>query len=214
MDTYVQWLLDVLQSLRDLMISKVMMILWSIWREGNEWLWIRISRPNNSVVFQGLECLYEWLQAKNQASVSWVPWVVHECSKWHSPSPSFVKCNCDVVIFSDRGEIGLGIVLRDESGVFLAYKMLKLPGLPAVKEYEALAHLKAMSWVRTLGYNQLFFETDSQMVVINALAYGSGNISDLGVLTGSCHLLLCSELGFKVVFVWRHANGIAHALTR
>ena len=52
------------------MVSKVMMILWSIWCERNERLWNRIARPNSFVVFRGLECQYEWLQAKNQPSVS------------------------------------------------------------------------------------------------------------------------------------------------
>ena len=48
MDTYVQ-------SLKDPMISKVMMILWSIWCECNERLWNRITRSNSSVV--SMECL-------------------------------------------------------------------------------------------------------------------------------------------------------------
>ena len=36
MDIYVQWLFVVLQSLKDPMVSKVMMILWSTWHEHNE----------------------------------------------------------------------------------------------------------------------------------------------------------------------------------
>ena len=110
-------------------------------------------------------------------------------------------------------ETSLIIVLRDESGVLFAYKMLKLLGLPVVKECEALALLKAISLMRTLGYNQVLFETDSQMVV-NALAYGSSNNTEFWVLTSNCHLLLCFEHGFKVVFVRRHANGATHALAR
>ena len=95
-------------------------------------------------------------------------------------------------------KLGLGIILRDESGDLLPYKMLKLLGLHAVKESEALALLEAISWVRTLSCNKVLFEIDSQMVV-NALAYGSRDNTKFGVLTISCHLLLCFEHDFKVV---------------
>ena len=139
--------------------------------------------------------------------------MVHKCSKCHPPPPSFVKCNSDAAFFSDRGETSLNIVLHDKSGVLLAYKMLKLPGLPAVKECEALALLKAISLMRTLGYNQVLFEIDSQMIV-NALAYEPHNNTEFWVLTSNCHLLLCFEHGFKVVFIRRHVNGATHALAR
>ena len=89
--------------------------------------------------------------------------------------------------------------------------MMKLLGLPIVKECEVLALLEAISSVHTLGYNQVLFETDSQMVV-NPLAYASCNNTEFGVLTSSCHILLCSKPDFKVVFVRRHANGTAHTL--
>ena len=206
MDTYVQWLFDVIQSLKDLMVSKVMMILWSIWHERNERRWNCIARSNSSIVFHDLECLYEWLQAKHQPSVSRIPRVLSKCSKWHPPPLSFVKCNCDAMFFYDRGETCLGIVLRAESGDLLANKMIKLPSLHAIKECEVLALFDAISGVRTLEYNQVLFETGSQMVV-NDLAYGSCNNTTFGVLMSSCHLLLCSEHDFKVVFVKRHANG-------
>ena len=71
--------------------------------------------------------------------------MVYECSKWHPPPPSFIKCNCDVAVFYDMGETCLGIVLHDESGDLLTYKMMKLHGLLAVKECEALALLEAIS---------------------------------------------------------------------
>ena len=121
--------------------------------------------------------------------------------------PLYLLLNAIVMLcFFMTGETCLGIVLRAESGDLLANKMIKLPSLHAIKECEVLALFDAISWVRTLEYNQVLFETGSQMVV-NDLAYGSCNNTTFGVLMSSCHLLLCSEHDFKVVFVKRHANG-------
>ena len=54
MDTYVQWSFDVIQSLKDPMVRKVRMILWSIWHERNDRLWNNIARSNIFVVFSWL----------------------------------------------------------------------------------------------------------------------------------------------------------------
>ena len=78
--------------------------------------------------------------------------------------------------------------------------MMKLLDFPVVKECEVLALLKAISWVCTLGYNNVFLETDLQMVM-NALAYGSCDNTRFGVFMSSCHLSLYSEFDFNVVFV-------------
>ena len=52
-------------------------------------------------------------------------------------------------------------------------------------------------------------------MLVNALTYnGSCNNIEFGVLTGSCHLLLCPEPSLKIVFVRRHANGVVYALSR
>ena len=52
-----------------------------------------------------------------------------------------MECNCDASIFYDRRELGLGAILRDDMGALIAYKGLRLLGLPTVKEAEVLAKL-------------------------------------------------------------------------
>ncbi|XVF41027.1 hypothetical protein PTKIN_Ptkin01aG0247600 [Pterospermum kingtungense] len=64
--TFVQWLFSIVRTLQDQVASTIVMVLWSIWRERTERFWNNTLRPANSMVFHGLECLYEWLQAKDQ----------------------------------------------------------------------------------------------------------------------------------------------------
>lgn len=44
-----------------------------------------------------------------------------------------------------------------EDGSLLAYKMLQLQRYPEVRECEALALLKAISWVHSMGYERVIF---------------------------------------------------------
>ncbi|XVF49704.1 hypothetical protein PTKIN_Ptkin04bG0034600 [Pterospermum kingtungense] len=127
------------------------------------WLFVVVQTLQDQVASKELECLYEWLQAKAQpARVSLTP---VGCIPWHPPPPSFRKCNCDVAIFSDMVEIGIGIVLRDVFGDLLAYKMLRFLGILTVREGEALALFEAIVWMRELGHTRVLFESDSQLVV-------------------------------------------------
>ncbi|XVF67578.1 hypothetical protein PTKIN_Ptkin10aG0132100 [Pterospermum kingtungense] len=94
-----------------------------------------------------LHAFYEWIHARDAFQPGGQPRSQSDvCQKWHPPPPSFVKCNCDAATFSDSGRVGLGMVLRDEQGHFLACRMLSVSGLPAVPECEALGLFEAIAW--------------------------------------------------------------------
>ncbi|XVF73428.1 hypothetical protein PTKIN_Ptkin12aG0201100 [Pterospermum kingtungense] len=200
-DSFMEWLFAAIGALQDPVVGKIVMIIWSIWRERNERFWKNIQRHTSSMVCHGLECLCEWLQVENQSDVPRAFQGSFGCSKWHPPPPSFVKCNCDAVVFHDIGKTSMGIVLRDEVGDLLAYKMLKLLGLPEVKECEALALLEPISWVCTLGYHQVTFETDSQLV-FNALKHNLCHNTEFGVIIRSGDLLFCAEMHIIAKCKW------------
>ncbi|XVF72200.1 hypothetical protein PTKIN_Ptkin12aG0101000 [Pterospermum kingtungense] len=94
----------------------------------------------------------------------------------HHPRSS--SANSDAATFVDSGEFGMGMLLRDDKGRLIAYKMLKFAGLPKVKECEALTLSVALSWIHDMG------------------------------------LRLEPEPTYKVSFVRRKANVVAHVLAR
>ncbi|XVF71518.1 hypothetical protein PTKIN_Ptkin12aG0044200 [Pterospermum kingtungense] len=91
--------------------------------------------------------------------------------------------------------------------------MLRQPGLPAVKECEALTLQEAISWVRSLGYTRVIFEVDSKQVV-DALSSLSSDLTEFGVIIECCKSMVLVEPHFKVIFARRGANVAAHALAR
>ncbi|XVF43106.1 hypothetical protein PTKIN_Ptkin02bG0013700 [Pterospermum kingtungense] len=199
--------------MQDPVVGKIIMILWSIWRERNERFWNNIVRPLNVVAFARLECLYEWVQAKDFPGVSRDTSAPFGCMLWHPPLLSFIKYNCDAVIFQDRAKIGICIALQDKDGNLLAYKMLHFLGIPTIKETEVVALFPVVSWIHELGYTQVIFESDSQLVV-KALQCTIYKDTEFGVILECCHLLLVSELHFNVDHVRRFANRVAYALAR
>ena len=190
-----------------------MMILWSMWREINERLWNNVQRPPNLVTLHSIAYLCEWIQIKEKNCVSQTPCLGNVCPKWHPSPHSLLKCNCDASVLYDNNELGFGAILKEDMSAFIAYKGLRLPRLPTVKEGEALALFEAMTWVHSMGYSMVIFEIDCKEVV-DALQHGLPNDSNFGLILRRCHLLLCSEQSFKVVHVRRTANEAAHAIAR
>lgn len=64
-----------------------------------------------------------------------------------------------------------------------------------------------------MGHEQVIFETDAQ-VVVKALEQDVEDNSEFGVIMSTCHLLLESKPLYKVQFVKRNPNDVAHVLAR
>ncbi|XVF53373.1 hypothetical protein PTKIN_Ptkin05aG0094200 [Pterospermum kingtungense] len=88
------------------------------------------------------------------------------------------------LFFHDERRTGLGMVLRDDQGRFIAARSMYLEGLLPVREGEALG-----SWIQDQEYAGVVLETDARR-------------------------LLQGENGLAVAFVRRRANGTAHTLAR
>lgn len=81
--------------------------------------------------------------------------VVPSCKNWHVPSHGFVKCNVDGGFFEDSMETGIGMVLRDEVGEFIACRTVVHTGLMGVDEGEAWGVIDAIKWVIRLALKKL-----------------------------------------------------------
>ena len=59
--------------------------------------------------------------------------------KWQAPLENMVKINIDASIFTDQGEFGIGIVIRDFRGHVLAARLQRYPGDIDAKHAETIA---------------------------------------------------------------------------
>lgn len=75
--------------------------------------------------------------------------------------------------------------------------MMQMSGCPEVNECEALVLAEAITWVRDMGYEQVIFELDSQLVV-TATRREDTYSTEFGTIMKHCQHMLQSRPSFKV----------------
>ncbi|XP_009121368.1 uncharacterized protein LOC103846215 [Brassica rapa] len=83
---------------------------------------------------------------------------------WKAPPPQWIKCNTDGAWRKEHQRSGVGWISRDSTGKLLwaGVKDFQRVGSPIEAEAEGIKW--AMQSMRSLGYNQVLYETDSQVL--------------------------------------------------
>lgn len=61
--------------------------------------------------------------------------------------------------------MGVGCVVRDDSGSFLRARTNMVRGCLFVKETEALSLMEALPWMKTWRINEVIFQSDTKLLV-------------------------------------------------
>ena len=107
-------------------------------------------------------------------------------SNWKNPPLHFLKCDVDAALFWKHRKVGVGMVLRDLVGDFVASTTVWFEGLYQVHEAEALGVRKTLSWIKERGLNNVILETDSPVVI--------------STIQGCSSLL--NEFGLRIVLIY------------
>lgn len=195
-------------------VKRFVMTLWSTWTKRNTNLWEGRSETRAEVIHRGQTLYYMWELAQNTRNhhvvgVEQTPPIV----KWISPPPGVVKCNLDAAFDPGSSTTGFGLCLRVAGGHFWLAKMEYTQPLLSVMEGETMALLIGLRWLANMGLDHAIFETDCKGLV-DRLHSTMVDHTELGDLIFSCKYLLRLNPHFKVQFVKRQANGVAHALAR
>ncbi|XP_012830540.1 PREDICTED: uncharacterized protein LOC105951636 [Erythranthe guttata] len=132
-------------------------------------------------------------------------------SDWVSPSPGVVKINIDAAIPNGGESFTVGAVARNEEGICLGWKMVKIHGQLKPVECEAMAALKALTMARDKGWLDVIIEGDC-LQVITALQKGERDLSSFGTLVEDCLWLAQNLSSCSFSFVKRMGNKLAHAI--
>ena len=209
-------LFRIMASLNHSDLGKFYMVLWNIWRQRIKKVWNCNCATPRQTVFSAMKFLYDWVQAKllTDGAVNGNQ-VENRATKWQKPHPSFLKCNVDAAFLSSYQRTGVGMILRDEAGQFVACATTVLHRLHEVREGEAIGLKEALSWVKGLGYQKVMFELDAKSVV-DAVNFDlcRTDVSEFGSIIQQCIYMLDQAQNFHVCYVWRQANKIAHVLAR
>lgn len=73
--------------------------------------------------------------------------VISTCKAWHKQTSVTWKVNVNTVFFRDIGQTGVGMVIRNDSGAFVAGRTLVISGCMDVEVGETMNFFEAFSWL-------------------------------------------------------------------
>lgn len=193
--------------------ERFLMILWSIWYRRNDILWNNGPREASLVVRRANQIFSDWKASKKVPLVVNDPLMRPNRTAWSPPRRGFLKCNVDAATFQQYPKAGLGSVLRNCNGDFIAAKASPIGSFPPVRECEALAILDALKWISSREDRNVIFESDAK-VVVDAIYDDTSDHSEFGDIIKDIRRILNAKNHFSVHYISRQANEMAHLTAR
>jgi hypothetical protein len=136
-------------------------------------LWMRRNRvvfggefnPPRSLLLEAESVLMEFRKANLVSNQSQDSSSSKADEKWEPPPRNTIKINWDAAVATEKKEIGIGLIARDETGKFVAAvsKKERVAVEPVVAE--TLAALSAIQWCQEQSFQDVIFEGDALQVV-------------------------------------------------
>ncbi|XP_024155779.1 uncharacterized protein LOC112163738 [Rosa chinensis] len=208
--TWKEWLLDRASNLSTSLFDKLLVLLWSFWKNRNEKLWKNRSQTSPGLVASSMAWYEEYMQANKPCTTTTS--VQQKASKlWLAPSGEKVKLNVDGAFLPNLQFGGTGGVLHNSLGQFLAAFSSRVQFVSSPLHVELLALKKGLELLQAMHITNAVVESDCLMAVQAIYAWDC-DLSPLRALVADVRSLLHSSTDFSITFAPRHANVVAHRL--
>jgi pentatricopeptide repeat protein len=207
-----QWLFDYLAISTDEEATTMTITLWHIWQARND--------ARNGEGQLRPHFVVEKIRADTEMALLhlYKPSNSNMCDpfrpkRWAPPPEGSVMVNVDAALFAESNRIGIGLVIRDHNGRFLAACRRGLEGFtePEIAEATALRH--AVRFVSILPYNQVTFASDC-LSLIQKLHATSKDQSQVAAIIQDIKQTTQASITFSFIHVSRCCNVVAHILAR
>ncbi|KAK9997041.1 hypothetical protein SO802_021727 [Lithocarpus litseifolius] len=182
---------------------------WSIWFHRNKVRLNENTRLMGQIAGFARDYVRDFRSSNSSSSTvrSTAPkvWSPPGCNEW--------KINFDGAMFCESDEAGVGVVVRNSSGVVVAALTEKIRKPPSVEVLELLAARRAALFSDELGLDRVIFEGDSEQV-IKALQWGGWDLAAGGHLIRDIFCTVNSFVSTSFSHVCRQGNAVAHALAQ
>ncbi|XP_030939840.1 uncharacterized protein LOC115964723 [Quercus lobata] len=132
---------------------------------------------------------------------------------WQAQVQDAYKVNFDGAVFVEEGLVGLGVVIHNNHELIMASLTQQIPLLDSIIEVEVLVARKALELTLELGFDNITFEGDFE-VLIKSLAKGGNSLAHYGHLIADIQILMARFSSLSLSHVRRHCNSLAHALAQ
>nr|GMD28072.1 GPN-loop GTPase 3 [Ipomoea batatas] len=202
------WIKDRFDSLTKSELAHFITICWGIWNSRNQKVWNNVDSSPKLVVKHSLSYLKEWKSVRSSPHLQDVS-TQRSTDKWVKLDSGTLKLNIDASTHQNAFQVGMGWILRDHQGYFVAAQAATRPGPLHPREAEALAVRKALSWLKDNQWEDVVVETDAGILVHHL---HKPSFSPFGLLIADIASLLSTLKDVKLCHVRRDANVVAHLL--
>ncbi|XP_042980158.1 uncharacterized protein LOC122310328 [Carya illinoinensis] len=173
----------------------------------------RLSCPNK-LLLSTAEVLEEFKQANRWKNAGIQPRTrpVHN-AVWIRPTEDFVKVNWDASFDIKRGNMRMGVIMRDVNGEALLAACDRKFNVQSAEVAECYALWKALKGCSDLNVQKVIFEGDAKGV-ITAVQSEEDNLSVIGPLVDDIRDVLSNRKGWSLQFAYRERNKVAHNLVK
>ena len=211
-----EWLLSKLDTSNQAESVKLTTVLWGIWFWRNKKVWEDKSVTAEIAMELSFNNVNEWRKARTKVKPAGTETCQSDVTrerKWSAPPSGLLKINVDASIFPEADTFSVGMVMRDQNGMFVEAKVIALPCPATVMEAESIGVKEALSWAIQRGDDCVIIESDS-LLTVRALQGNKSYLLEVGHVVEQCKLLLQSAPGFVVTHIRKQANKVAHSLAR
>ncbi|KAK9993813.1 hypothetical protein SO802_023516 [Lithocarpus litseifolius] len=172
-------------------------VAWTLWNRRNN---LRLGKPSIH-----LEQLLDRARERLPGPISASAVLKQATATWTPPPLHGYKINCNGAIFEQENSAALGVVIRNHDGMVMA-SLSELISLPSavIIDVETLAAQWAVEFALELGFNNIFLEGDSE-VLIKLL-----NSNSRRLFTSNEHALVALAFGTPLLYLARRP--IPHVL--
>uniref|UniRef100_A0A2N9G219 Uncharacterized protein n=1 Tax=Fagus sylvatica TaxID=28930 RepID=A0A2N9G219_FAGSY len=201
---------QIIQSNSDHLFEKFAITSWLLWHKRNQDRLRLPSDPHSQILPRAHALLSEYLAVttENKPQKPLPPQV-----RWKPPSSNLFKVNFDGAIFRESNTGGLGVVIRDKTGMVIATLSQKVTGNHTAEMIEALAARRAIRFAMEVGVTNAEFEGDAE-TVIRDLYRTAPIYTPYGLVIEDAKVLLAEIQNFSLSHTRRSGNSVAHALAR
>jgi hypothetical protein len=159
---FVDLCVHILSEGKSIQAEKFVTLCWALWNRRNK---VRLNKPVdrleqiNAFAQNNLD---EFIQC---SSCPVPPQGVCPPVIWRAPTRCRFKINYDGAVFSDSGEVGLGVVVRNAGGLPIASLTQRIKYTFSIEAVEALACKRVVRFAIEIGIIEGEFEGDSSTIV-------------------------------------------------
>ncbi|KAM5564827.1 hypothetical protein ABKV19_019070 [Rosa sericea] len=181
--------------------------LWAIWVERNNIIW-------NGASFQPMNMI-QWTTKLLEDFQKYHPKMVRKQrnpqTKWKNPPSGRLKINVDGAFRVEDGSGGIGVVVRNETGMGIAALAKPFLHAHSVLNMETEACRAGLLLGIHQGWTDIDIESDSA-ILIAALNSEEKNFSEVSRVLDDCKEYMCAFQSVRVRHIYSEANGVADRL--